>query len=155
MIHQKPGRYWTWSWKFTCPLIMAVILISSFIDLVRTWPGYEGWNSEMAIKVELPYPWWTLILIYFLILCSLLCIPLVALLYKVGIFDPKRFGGSRYGVSKRDEMPNDDNVADSAQPLDPCWLLVDARQMRFQGKLYDRIGCLLFNLSVFILCLII
>ncbi|XP_077965709.1 sodium- and chloride-dependent transporter XTRP3-like [Styela clava] len=119
MIHSKPGLYWRISWKYTCPFIMVVILIASFVDMFLNPPSYYAWNKDTGTKDELTYPPWAVFIIVLLILSSMLCIPLFAALVRFGIFDPKWIGVNSYGRNKRAEQNDNDDigVTESATPL--------------------------------------
>lgn len=119
MINSKPGWYWKISWKFVCPVIMAAILVSSLVNLFIKAPEYDGWNDVTGHKDTMPYPGWAVFLIVMLILSSVICIPLFALLHWRGWVDTERFAGLKHERNKRDEAQAGEEfgVTESAQPL--------------------------------------
>lgn len=116
MINSEPGLYWKISWKFTCPLAMATILVISFVDLFLKYPTYKAWLPS-GTSVKLPYPGWTIVLIMVLILSSILCIPVFALLVHYKIFDPKIIGAHVAGKNRRCETKDPTGPSDSMIPL--------------------------------------
>ncbi|XP_076825597.1 sodium-dependent neutral amino acid transporter SLC6A17-like [Clavelina lepadiformis] len=114
MTGVKPGLYWTISWRFTCPLALAAILVASIVGLFRKAPSYGGWNQATGEKDLLNFPPWGLALIVALVLASVACIPIVAFLYHRGIFKPERFDPSR---KERSKLEEEFTGTESAQPL--------------------------------------
>lgn len=119
MINTKPGLYWKISWKFSCPIIMVVILIASFVGMVLDPPSYYAWNEATGLKDKLQYPGWAVFIIILLISSSMICIPLFAALVRYNIFDPKWIGVNKYGKNRRTEQKENDEigVSESATPL--------------------------------------
>uniref|UniRef100_H2YRE1 Transporter n=1 Tax=Ciona savignyi TaxID=51511 RepID=H2YRE1_CIOSA len=84
MVGVTPGYYWTISWRFTCPLALVIILGASLAGLFRKPLTYSGWNPATATKDKLLFPW-GVVLIIFLVLASVACIPVYAILYHYGV----------------------------------------------------------------------
>uniref|UniRef100_H2YRE6 Transporter n=1 Tax=Ciona savignyi TaxID=51511 RepID=H2YRE6_CIOSA len=78
MVGVTPGYYWTISWRFTCPLALVIILGASLAGLFRKPLTYSGWNPATATKDKLLFPW-GVVLIIFLVLASVACIPVYAI----------------------------------------------------------------------------
>ena len=95
MVGVTPSYYWIISWKITTPLILIIILVTSTIGLFIKPLQYSAWNQFAASLISTPYPLWAIILIILLLLLSVLCIPLIAVLYWFKIFDPKSFVGDK------------------------------------------------------------
>ena len=86
MTGSKPSLYWMICWKYISPFVMTIILLASFIQLIVNGAGYDAWISELGETKVMPWPWWAIIMIVFLIGISVLWIPIVALLrYKQSI----------------------------------------------------------------------
>ncbi|XP_074645091.1 sodium-dependent neutral amino acid transporter B(0)AT3-like [Tubulanus polymorphus] len=81
----KPGLYWVIMWKYVGPIVMFLVLIASVISKIVIPVTYKVYDKETAILTDTKYPWWVAIVIAFLVLSSSLCIPVVAILKKVGI----------------------------------------------------------------------
>nr|CAB3266317.1 sodium-dependent neutral amino acid transporter B(0)AT2 [Phallusia mammillata] len=113
MVGSYPNLYWRISWRITCPLALAVILVASIVGLAMEPPAYKGWNENTGTKVPLTFPGWAMFLIVMVILLSLLFIPLIAILYHKRMFDPKIFGAKTSGGRKEATG----NVTESCQPL--------------------------------------
>ena len=86
------GRYWTISWKYTSPLALGIILCSSVWQLITTKLQYSAWSHVTATKSPVAYESWAVFVIVMLLIASSLCIPVVAVLYKLGYFKPEQFG---------------------------------------------------------------
>ena len=80
MTGSKPSLYWMICWKYISPFVMTIILLASFIQLIVNGAGYDAWISELGETKVMPWPWWAIIMIVFLIGISVLWIPIVALL---------------------------------------------------------------------------
>jgi len=81
-----PGLYWKMTWKYISPLCMVTLFMSSVINLFLKTPEYKTYdhvtgNSDIVKQ----YPPWAKALIIFLILLSIIWIPLIAVLRKTGI----------------------------------------------------------------------
>lgn len=115
MVGVEPNKYFEWSWRFTSPLALIVILISSIYQLCTSKLQYGAWKHLLATKVKTAYPGWAVALIVILLFASSVCMPLVALLYKYGIFKPKNFGIPQRARSASD--PRQVAVTESTFPL--------------------------------------
>nr|XP_002128205.1 sodium-dependent neutral amino acid transporter B(0)AT2 isoform X2 [Ciona intestinalis] len=116
MVGVSPGYYWTISWRFTCPLALLVILGASVAGLFTKDITYSGWNPITASKDDLLFPTWGIVLIIFLILASVSCIPVYALLYKFGYIKPDTFIFNRSKDFDEKEY-SECMVTESTQPL--------------------------------------
>jgi len=80
-----PGLYWKYTWKYISPLCMVVLFISSCVSLFVTPPEYDAYDLNTGLDIKKPYPSWCLALIVFLVLLSIIWIPVIALLRKFGV----------------------------------------------------------------------
>ncbi|XP_018336762.1 sodium-dependent neutral amino acid transporter B(0)AT3 [Agrilus planipennis] len=85
MIGQRPGLYWLICWKYLSPLAMVSILIASFIEIAVGGSGYDAWVASKGVTERREWPHWSLGLIIFLIVISIMWIPLTAMLRLFGI----------------------------------------------------------------------
>lgn len=85
MISLRPGFYWRWTWRYISPLMVAVIIIASVINMVVNPVGYTAWNAEKGETELAKYPSWGYIIIAFLMMISMLMIPGVFVLRYCGI----------------------------------------------------------------------
>lgn len=78
MTGSRPSMYWMLCWKYLSPIAMITILTASFIELASSGSSYPAWNSAKGITEKLEWPHWSIVLAIFLILVSVLWIPIVA-----------------------------------------------------------------------------
>jgi solute carrier family 6 amino acid/orphan transporter-like 15/16/17/18/20 len=79
MTGRRPGLYWLICWKYLSPLAMLSILVASFVEIMMDGSGYPAWVASKGITERHEWPLWALILIAFLILISVLWIPVVGI----------------------------------------------------------------------------
>lgn len=70
MIGFKPGKYWTYCWKFAAPLFLIFIIVFGLV------------NYEPLTNGDYVYPFWANVLGWSIAISSMSCIPLMAI-YKV------------------------------------------------------------------------
>jgi len=100
MIGVAPNQYFMLSWKYTSPLALFIIVAATVVQMFLNGLSYKAWNPQLWIddpekvgeKDAQLYPGWAVFLAIILMLASSVFIPLVAVLYKMGKFNPKRFG---------------------------------------------------------------
>lgn len=78
MTGSRPSLYWMLCWKYISPIAMLTILTASLIGLATDGSNYPAWNSTKGITEALDWPHWCIVLAIFLILFSILWIPIVA-----------------------------------------------------------------------------
>lgn len=78
MTGSRPSMYWMLCWKYLSPIAMITILTASFIELASEGSNYPAWNAAKGITEKLEWPHWCIVLAIFLILVSVLWIPIVA-----------------------------------------------------------------------------
>jgi len=114
MIGVVPNRYFTWSWKYTSPLALFIIIVATIVQYFIGGMTYDRWLI-IGEKKEEKYPEWAVAMAVVLTILSSICIPLVAVLHKMGKFNPKRFGVTESSRSdKQDAMCG---VTESRFPL--------------------------------------
>ncbi|XP_069687913.1 sodium-dependent neutral amino acid transporter B(0)AT3 [Periplaneta americana] len=85
MTGRRPGLYWLICWKYLSPLAMLSILVASFVEIIVDGSGYPAWVASKGVTERHEWPLWALVLIAFLILISVLWIPVVAVCRAFGI----------------------------------------------------------------------
>ncbi|XP_039254002.2 sodium-dependent neutral amino acid transporter B(0)AT2-like [Styela clava] len=75
-----PGWYWKITWYAISPICMAVLFISSLVSLGLKTPSYDVYDKTIGVTQETEYPSWVVAVIVLLITCSVIWIPLIALL---------------------------------------------------------------------------
>lgn len=79
MTGKRPSIYWMFCWKYLSPILMMIILISSWIKIFTEGSTYPRWDKDLAMSIDTPWPTWALFVAVFLVLVSALWIPGVAL----------------------------------------------------------------------------
>lgn len=79
MTGSRPGLYWLICWKYVSPMAMITILTASFIELMTNGSTYPAWDAVKGITESKEWPHWCIVVAIFLILVSVLWIPIVAL----------------------------------------------------------------------------
>lgn len=51
MLGFTPFRFYYYMWKFITPILLLVLLGSSFIQLIMTPPSYSAWIQEEVSKL--------------------------------------------------------------------------------------------------------
>ncbi|XP_005989285.1 sodium-dependent neutral amino acid transporter SLC6A17 [Latimeria chalumnae] len=80
MLGFTPYRYYFYMWKYVSPLLLAVLLSASIIQMGLNPPGYNAWIQESASETFLSYPSWALGMCFSLIALAILPIPVVLIL---------------------------------------------------------------------------
>lgn len=78
MTGSRPGLYWMICWKYLSPIAMITILTASFLELAASGSSYPAWNTAKGITELKEWPHWCIVLAIFLILISVMWIPVVA-----------------------------------------------------------------------------
>lgn len=55
MLGFTPYRFYYYMWKFITPILLLVLLGSSFVQLIMTPPSYSAWIEE-EVSQRLPSP---------------------------------------------------------------------------------------------------
>ncbi|XP_014103700.2 sodium-dependent neutral amino acid transporter B(0)AT3 [Bactrocera oleae] len=85
MTGSRPGLYWMICWKYLSPCAMITILLASFYQLLTEGSSYPAWIAAKGLTEKLEWPHWCIVIAFFLILSSILWIPIVAILRLCGI----------------------------------------------------------------------
>lgn len=95
MTGSRPALYWMVCWKYVSPAAMITILVASLIGLWTDGSSYPAWNAMLGATETHEWPHWCIVLAVFLILVSILWIPIVALtryeIYRSDIAKMDRF----------------------------------------------------------------
>jgi len=87
MVGETPGLYWTICWRFHGPLLIAAILLATVYQLCVSGIPYMAYDEKSGLRVPARYPAWGQALCYMLIIASVMFIPLVAILVRLGYFN--------------------------------------------------------------------
>ncbi|XP_029010439.1 sodium-dependent neutral amino acid transporter B(0)AT2 [Betta splendens] len=77
MLGFTPYRFYYYMWKYITPILLLVLLCSSFIQLTRTPPSYSAWIEEEARELTLYFPPWGIVVCISLVLMAVLPVPVV------------------------------------------------------------------------------
>ncbi|XP_043932840.1 sodium-dependent neutral amino acid transporter SLC6A17 [Protopterus annectens] len=80
MLGFTPYRYYYYTWRFISPLLMAVLVLASIIQMGISPPGYSAWIKELATEKFFSYPPWALGMCISLIVVGVLPVPVVFIL---------------------------------------------------------------------------
>ncbi|XP_015789036.1 sodium-dependent neutral amino acid transporter B(0)AT2 isoform X2 [Tetranychus urticae] len=83
MTGKRPSNYMLFCWRYAAPFTMSVILVSSLIRLSHE-SGYDAWDSKLATVFVKEWPSWAKFFAVFLVLISVIWIPLIAFLKTIG-----------------------------------------------------------------------
>lgn len=79
MTGSRPGLYWMICWKYLSPIAMITILTASLLELASSGSSYPAWVAEKGLTELREWPHWCIVLAVFLILVSVMWIPVVAI----------------------------------------------------------------------------
>ncbi|KAK7794176.1 hypothetical protein R5R35_005373 [Gryllus longicercus] len=77
MTGYRPGWYFQITWRLLGPLLMAIVLVSSIVDMIIKKPQYGAWDASEGKTVNTDYPDWVMVIAGFMITAGLLPIPIV------------------------------------------------------------------------------
>lgn len=77
MLGFTPYRYYYYTWKYISPLAMAILLVTSIVQLGITPPGYNAWIKDTATEQFVIFPGWALGTTIALIVVGILPIPII------------------------------------------------------------------------------
>ncbi|XP_076448921.1 sodium- and chloride-dependent transporter XTRP3-like [Babylonia areolata] len=85
MIGKKPSWYWRVAWKFIAPVLIVSLLVATLIRQFSHPIVYKAYNKAKGMMDDKPYPWYAGLLCAFLVLSSVLFMPGVAVLRRLGL----------------------------------------------------------------------
>lgn len=77
MLGFTPYRFYYYMWKFITPILLLLLLASSFIQLIMTPPEYSAWIQERAAEEKLMFPVWGIVVCISLVVMAVLPVPVV------------------------------------------------------------------------------
>ncbi|MEQ2175253.1 hypothetical protein GOODEAATRI_016270, partial [Goodea atripinnis] len=116
MLGFTPYRFYYYMWKYITPILLLVLLCSSFIQLTMTPPSYSAWIQEEAIEKILHFPPWGIAVCISLVVMAMMPVPVVFCLRYFNIIDDNTGGLSTVSykkgrVIKESPRPEDDDDA--------------------------------------------
>lgn len=124
MLGFTPYRFYYYMWKFITPILLLVLLCSSFIQLIMTPPSYSAWIEEEAKEQHLPFPTWGIIVCISLVVMAIMPMPVVFGLRHFNIIDENTSGLSTVSykkgrIIKETARPGEDDDASLIQGKSP------------------------------------
>ncbi|XP_028305470.1 sodium-dependent neutral amino acid transporter B(0)AT2 [Gouania willdenowi] len=124
MLGFTPYRFYYYMWKYITPILLLVLLCSSFIQLAMTPPSYSAWIQEEATEKTLKFPVWGIVVCISLVAMAVLPVPVVFGLRYFNIIDEKSGGRSSVSykkgrIIKESARPGEDDDASLIQGKSP------------------------------------
>ncbi|XP_041097548.1 sodium- and chloride-dependent transporter XTRP3A-like [Polyodon spathula] len=81
MIGHRPHWYWKITWSVISPFLIIGLFIFFIADYIMNGtPTYQAWDSDLGKTVTKEYPPFAQVVIGLLLVTSMICVPLVALI---------------------------------------------------------------------------
>lgn len=124
MLGFTPYRFYYYMWKFITPILLLVLLCSSFIQLIMTPPSYSAWIEEEAKEQQLRFPTWGIVVCISLVVMAIMPMPVVFGLRYFNIIDDSTSGLSTVSykkgrIIKETARPGEDDDASLIQGKSP------------------------------------
>ncbi|XP_068458826.1 sodium-dependent neutral amino acid transporter B(0)AT2 [Clinocottus analis] len=100
MLGFTPYRFYYYMWKYITPILLLLLLCTSFIQLSLTPPSYSAWNQEEAKEQKLRFPTWGIVVCISLVAMAILPVPVVFFLRYFNIIDDSAGGLSTVAYKK-------------------------------------------------------
>ncbi|KAG9342357.1 hypothetical protein JZ751_016859 [Albula glossodonta] len=116
MLGFTPYRFYYYMWKFITPLVLLVLLATTFIQLGMTPPSYSAWKEDLAQETSLSYPTWGLAMCISLVVAAMLPVPVVFILRYFNLLEEGAGGLSTVSykkgrIIKEEPSPEDEDNA--------------------------------------------
>ncbi|KAL8619530.1 hypothetical protein ACOMHN_011881 [Nucella lapillus] len=85
MIGKKPNAYWRIAWKFIAPILIISLLVATMIRQFSHPIVYKAYDKTKGMMEEQSFPWYAGLTCAILVLSSVLFMPGVAILRRLGI----------------------------------------------------------------------
>jgi solute carrier family 6 amino acid/orphan transporter-like 15/16/17/18/20 len=86
MTTERPGKYWTITWRFVSPVIMLILFFSSIIKSFSHHPVYSAYDPITTAQVDTAYPAWALFVALMLVSLALAPTPFIYFVRKFKIW---------------------------------------------------------------------
>ncbi|KAM3609479.1 uncharacterized protein V6R79_015560 [Siganus canaliculatus] len=100
MLGFTPFRFYYYMWKYITPILLLVLLGSSFVQLIMTPPSYSAWIEDEAKEQTLIFPVWGIIVCISLVVMAIMPVPVVFALRYFNIIDENTSGLSTVSYKK-------------------------------------------------------
>lgn len=122
MTGSRPALYWMICWKYISPAAMITILVASFLELASTGSNYPAWIGAKGLTEPKEWPHWCIVMAVFLILVSVIWIPVVAIArydtyYQISKFGKYQILGSLISIENSNRLLGIVIVEDT----EPAW----------------------------------
>ncbi|KAM9807932.1 LOW QUALITY PROTEIN: sodium-dependent neutral amino acid transporter B(0)AT2 [Neosynchiropus ocellatus] len=106
MLGFTPYRFYYYMWKFVTPVLLLLLLGSSFVQLVMEPPKYNSWDHNEAREAIKSYPPWAVVICISLVVLAILPVPTILCLRYFKVIAGKSNSHSAVSYSKA-RMIND------------------------------------------------
>ncbi|XP_026220329.1 sodium-dependent neutral amino acid transporter B(0)AT2 [Anabas testudineus] len=100
MLGFTPYRFYYYMWKYITPILLLILLCSSFIQLIMTPPSYSAWIQEEAREQTLYFPPWGIVVCISLVVMAIMPVPVVFALRYFNIINENTSGLSTVSYKK-------------------------------------------------------
>ncbi|XP_060891983.1 sodium-dependent neutral amino acid transporter B(0)AT2 [Labrus mixtus] len=124
MLGFTPYRFYYYMWKYITPILLLVLLGSSFVQLAMTPPSYSAWIQEEAKEQSMIFPPWGIVVCISLVVMAIMPVPVVFGLRYFNIIDENTSGLSTVSykkgrIIKESARPGEDDDASLIQGKSP------------------------------------
>ncbi|XP_068595999.1 sodium-dependent neutral amino acid transporter B(0)AT2 [Brachionichthys hirsutus] len=77
MLGFTPFRFYYYMWKYITPVLLLVLLGSSFVQMVMTPPSYHAWRQDEAKVENLRFPVWAIVVCVSLVVLAIMPVPVI------------------------------------------------------------------------------
>ncbi|AWP07880.1 Transporter [Scophthalmus maximus] len=124
MLGFTPYRFYYYMWKYITPILLLVLLCSSFIQLAMTPPSYSAWIEEEAKEQTLRFPVWGIVVCISLVVMAIMPVPVVFCLRYFNIIDDNTSSRSAVAykkgrIIKESARPGEDDDSSLIQGKSP------------------------------------
>ncbi|XP_053740617.1 sodium-dependent neutral amino acid transporter B(0)AT2 [Synchiropus splendidus] len=100
MLGFTPYRFYYYMWKFVTPVLLLLLLGSSFVQLVMQPLQYNSWDQNKAKEEMKSYPAWAIVICISLVVLAILPVPTILCLRYFKVITGKSNSHSAVSYSK-------------------------------------------------------
>ncbi|XP_060932667.1 sodium-dependent neutral amino acid transporter B(0)AT2 [Limanda limanda] len=124
MLGFTPYRFYYYMWKYITPILLLVLLCSSFVQLSMTPPSYSAWIEEEAKEHTVIFPLWGIVVCISLVVMAIMPVPVVFCLRYFNIIDENTSSISTVSykkgrIIKETALPGEDDDTSLIQGKSP------------------------------------
>ncbi|XP_061576885.1 sodium-dependent neutral amino acid transporter B(0)AT2-like [Cololabis saira] len=100
MLGFTPYRFYYYMWKYITPILLLVLLCTSFVQLSMTPPSYSAWIQEEGQERSVRFPLWGIVMCISLVVMAVAPVPVVFGLRYFNIIEEGAGGRSAVSYKK-------------------------------------------------------